>query len=88
MQQLISGYIYRLPEGSRMLAFGKAMNWLFYDAQSSPACSHLPDYELDVSGMILFAGRPSGWTSDDLIPTGRTGFIACVNKLVLLTTER
>jgi hypothetical protein len=70
-----------------MLALGKARHWLFYDAQSDPVWSDLPDYELDVSGMILFAGRPSGWTCEDLIPTGRTGFIASLRKLVLVPTE-
>jgi hypothetical protein len=80
MQQLINGYIYRLPDGNSMLACRKAMHWLFYNAQSSPACSDLPDYELDASGMILFAGRPIGWTSDDLIPTGRTGFISSLKS--------
>jgi hypothetical protein len=88
MQQLVNGYIYRLPEGSRLLAFGKAMNWLFYDARSSPSNSDLPDYELDISGMILFAGRPIGWTSDDLIPMGHTLFIASLKKFALVPTER
>jgi hypothetical protein len=57
------------------------MNWLFYDMHSSPSDSDLPDYELDVSGMILFAGRPIGWTSDDLIATGRTVFIVLPNEV-------
>lgn len=76
MQQLINGYIYQLPDGSKMLARRNALHWLLYDVQSDAACVNPPDYELDVSGMILFAGRPIGWTSDDLIPTGYTGFVA------------
>ena len=71
-----------------MLALGKAMNWLFYDAHGNPSDSDLPDYELDVSGMILFAGRPIGWTSDDLIPMGRTLFIASLKKFAPVPTER
>jgi hypothetical protein len=88
MQQLVNGHIYRLPEGSRMLVLGTAMHWLFYDAQSSHAYADLPDYELDSSGMILFAGKPIGWTSDDLIPTGRIRFIASVKKLASAPTRR
>lgn len=58
-----------------MLALGNPLHWLLYDMQSNPACGDPPDYELDVSGMLLFAGRPIGWTSDDLMSTGHSGHI-------------
>ena len=67
MRQLINGYVYQLPDGSRVLAFRNELHSLHCDTHGNPVCGASPDYDLDASGMILFAGKPTGWMSDDLL---------------------
>jgi len=60
-----------------MIAHGNALHLLHCDMQNNPLCAESPDYELDASGMILFAGKPTGWTSDDLRPCGSPALAGC-----------
>ena len=70
MRPLISGRIYEIPTGERLVALPVVDSYWFYN----PATRfHEPrKYSTDPTGRIINArtSQPTAWTVDDLVDTG------------------